>query len=451
MYQTGDTIVAISTAPGMGAIGIVRLSGPEAIAWSARVGGVGMEGKSKRSFQRVLLRDPNRDETIDEGLLLWMPSPKSATGEDVAEIHAHGSQAVLRRLVELFVSLGARPAEPGEFTYRAFLNGKMDLTQAEAVQTLVASQGEQERKQSVLQLTGGMASHLEPVEESLKNLHLQVEVRIEFPEDGLAPIEKDSFLGQVRRCLVSLERLLDSYRSGRVLREGLSVALAGAPNVGKSSLLNALLGEPRAIVTHLPGTTRDLIEGHLILSGLRVRLFDTAGIRDTEEQVEAEGIRRAREAAREADLVFWVMDASRPEQGRGEALGYRDDPRVWLVHNKVDLAVPGTQVVFPGARTFHVSCLTGEGLDALRDGIESWAKGSVGDGGIILLQERHRREIQAAVDALHRLEDAVQEGQMLDLWAEDTREAILAIGRIRGRDLGREAFENIFSRFCIGK
>lgn len=451
MYQTGDTIVAVSTAPGLGAIGIVRLSGPGAMAWSARVGRVTLDGKSKRSFHHVLFKDPNGEETIDEGLLLWMPSPRSATGEDVAEIHAHGSQAVLRRLVEVFVSLGARPAEPGEFTYRAFLNGKMDLTQAEAVQTLVASQGERERKQSVLQLTGGMASHLGPVEESLKNLHLQVEARIEFPEDGLAAIEKGAFLEQVRRCLASLERLLDSYRSGRVLREGLSVALAGAPNVGKSSLLNALLGEPRAIVTHISGTTRDLIEGHLMLSGVRVRLFDTAGIRDTEEQVEVEGIRRAREAMREADLVFWVLDASRPDQGRGEALEKKDDPRVWVIHNKVDLADPRTEGDFTEERAFRVSCVTGSGLDALRDRIERWAKGSAGDGGLVLLQERHRREVQTAVDALHHLEGAVQEGQPLDLWAEDTREALLAIGRIRGRDLGREAFENIFSKFCIGK
>jgi tRNA modification GTPase len=451
LYQTGDTIVAISTAPGAGAIGIVRLSGPEAFDYSSLIFKTKKQIEKKRQMLHGIFVEPLTQEPIDEGLLLWMTGPKSATGEDTAECQVHGSPAVLSRLVEILVSLGARPAERGEFTYRAFLNGRLDLTQAEAVQALVASRGEQERKQALRQLTGGLSAFLEPIEEKLKNLYLQIEARLEFPEDGIPDLSKDIFNNTVQNCGKALHQLLDSYARGLVLKDGLTVAMVGAPNVGKSSLLNALLGTPRAIVTHLPGTTRDVIEGEIQLSGLKVRLFDTAGIRETTEQVEVEGVRRTRQTMEEADLVLWIMDASRPEEGLPEAIQKKSADNVWWIFNKSDLASEPAKNPFPVERTLTLSCLTRNGIDGLIQKLGQWALRPEWETGVVLLQERHQREIRTAVDALARLENLIQKNESMEIWAEETKEALLAVGRVRGKNLGKEAFEDIFSRFCIGK
>ena len=451
MYQTGDTIVAISTAPGMGAIGIVRLSGPKAFEYSASLFQSSQKLEPKRQMHHGKFVEPQNHEPLDDGMLLWMKGPQSATGEDTAECQVHGSSAVLSRLMETFVALGARPAEPGEFTYRAFQNGKMDLTQAEAVQALVASRGEQERKQALRQLTGGLTAFLEPIEEKIKDLYLQIEARLEFPEDGIPNLSKDVFKKTVQDCGRALRQLLDSYARGLVLKDGLTVALVGAPNVGKSSLLNALLGIPRAIVTHLPGTTRDVIEGELQLSGLKVRLFDTAGIRETTEQIEVEGVRRTRQTMEEADLILWVLDSSRPEEGLQEAIEKMGTDNVWFIFNKSDLASQTGKNPFPTDRTFTLSCLNGKGIDGLIQKLGQWALRPEWEAGVVLLQERHQSEIRKAVDALANLESLIQKNESLEIWAEETKDALLAVGRVRGKNLGKDAFEDIFSRFCIGK
>jgi tRNA modification GTPase len=451
LYVSGDTIVAISTANGLGAIGIVRVSGPLAFELCRTIFKSTELSSNKRGMFHGFFNDPQTQETLDEGLLLWMPGPHSATGEDVAECQVHGSPAVLQRLVSVLIQAGARPAEPGEFTYRAFQNGRLDLAQAEAVQSLVAAHGEQESKQALRQLTGGLTAFLKPVEERLKDLYLQIEARIEFPEDGIAPLVHGPFLGAVKELRSILKGLLESYSRGLVLRRGFNVALVGAPNVGKSSLLNALLGTSRAIVTHIPGTTRDVIEGEMHLSGIRVRLFDTAGLRETDEHIEAEGIRRSKKTMEEADLVLWVLDSTDPKSGLEESIPTKDDARVWWVYNKTDLANPPQGSTFPSERTMLVSCRTNDGIEALVRRLEGWVAQPTRSGDILLLQERHQLEVRRAEEALGRLECLVLGKQSLEIWAEETREALHALGRIRGLHLGKEAFEEIFSQFCIGK
>ncbi len=450
MYELGDTIVSIATPPGEGGIGIVRLSGSQALTLAGLLTHSGSPLKRSRALLFRRWTDPATKIPLDEGLMLVMPGPGSYTGEDVVELHAHGSPAVLKSLVECLSRRGARPALPGEFTYRAFRNGRLDLSQAEAVQALVASHGEASRRQAMSQLTGGLSSHLEPLEERLKSLYLQLEARLEFPEEGLPDLDLSSFTREISEARLETTKLRNSYDQGRVLRQGLIVALVGAPNVGKSSLLNALLGVDRAIVTEVAGTTRDAVEGEIFLKGVRARLFDTAGFRASGDRLEREGIRRSLAVMEEADSCLWVLDASRPQEGLSDAQARAEDPRYLFVVNKNDLA-PEAPFPFPADRMIRTSCRTKEGLEALRAYLEEAASPGVIASDVVLTQERHKNEIQAAEEALGRLEKMVQAGETREKWAEELKTAALAVGRVRGRNLPEDAFEEIFRTFCVGK
>lgn len=371
---------------------------------------------------------------------------------------------LLEKIIEVLAGLGARLAQPGEFTYRAFIHGRLDLTQAEAVEALVSAQGDASRRQALRQLTGGLASHLEPMEEFLKSLYLKVEARLEFADDGIPPLDQAKFLEEVVGVQTELQKLLDSYQQGKVLREGLTVALVGPPNVGKSSLLNTLLGTQRAIVTPLAGTTRDVVEGDIRLKGVRVRFFDTAGLREAENLVEIEGIRRSRQVMEEADLIFWLVDASNPQEslselknasaGSGETEGLPVH-RVWYLFNKVDLVgdkQPWKKFPeLPALKCLGFSCETQEGLFQVLGAVESFIQTPAGGEDVVLTSTRHQQEVEKALKALINLRELMKIQQPYELWAEELREAALAIGRIRGRDLPAKAFEDIFNKFCIGK
>ncbi len=468
MYRMEDTIGAVATPAGVGGIGIVRVSGEGALAIAGRIflphRAASLEGTPggplapQRQFLFGRFKNPATGEFLDEGILLVMPGPHSYTAEDVVEFHVHGSPALLEKLMEVLVGLGVRPAEPGEFTYRAFSHGRLDLTQAEAVEALISAQGEAARRQALRQLTGGLAAHLEPLEESLKSLYLKIEARLEFSEDGIPPLDLPPFQAEVRRVQGELQKLLESYAQGKVIREGLAVALVGPPNVGKSSLLNALLGIQRAIVTPLAGTTRDVVEGEIRLKGVRVRLFDTAGIRDARNEVEVEGIRRSRQVIEEADAVFWVIDASDPEPSLKELkVGSLPLERTWFLFNKMDLvAVADPPAVLrrsglEAGKCLALSCKTQAGLSQLVGKIENLLQTPVGAQDGLLTSLRHQQEARKAFQALAALEGLIRAHEPYELWTEELKEATLAVGRIRGRNLPAQAFEDIFSKFCIGK
>jgi tRNA modification GTPase len=455
MYQLEDTIAAIATPAGIGGIGIVRLSGEKAFSLAKQTFASSHAFEPKRQVLFGKFKNPATGEILDEGLLLVMPKPQSYTTEDVVEFHAHGSPTVLEKLMEALVSLGARPAEPGEFTYRAFLNGRLDLTQAEAVEALVSAQGEAARRQALRQLTGGLAAHLEPLEESLKALYLKIEARLEFSEDGIEPLDLEKFGKETEEAGAELQRLLESYQQGKVIREGLTVALVGPPNVGKSSLLNAILGTQRAIVTPLAGTTRDVVEGEIRLRGVRVRLFDTAGIREAQNEVEVEGIRRSRQVIEEADILFWVIDASDPRESLEEIKKANlPQDRTWFLFNKKDLVKSGRPWEGTGLnpeKCLALSCRTKEGLEGIVEKVEALVQTPAAGQDVVLTSARHRQEAQKALQALEALKDLVERKEPYELWAEELREAALAVGRIRGRNLPATAFEEIFTKFCIGK
>jgi tRNA modification GTPase len=463
MYALEDTIAAVATPAGTGGLGVLRLSGAKALEIAGRI----FRGSSRRAgaggpfpllargmhFGRFT--DPGNGEVLDEGILLAMPGPRSYTGEDVAEFHVHGSPALLSRFLEVLIASGARAALPGEFTYRAFAHGRLDLVQAEAVESLVGAQGEAARRQALRQLTGGLSSHLEPLEEALKSLYLKIEARLEFSEDGIPPLDLGKFMKEAGEVEASLQRLSQSYRQGKVIHDGLAVALVGPPNTGKSSLLNALLGRERAIVAPTAGTTRDVVEGEILLEGAKVRLFDTAGIREAGDGVEAEGVRRSRLVLEEADAVFWLLDASRPGESLAELRVSSLPPdRTWFLFNKKDLI--GDKLAWKESgleekRCLALSCRTGEGLPEVLEVLRGWVRGPLSGEDAVLTSARHQAEVRAAVQALQNLRVLVESRQPYELWAEELKSAALALGRIRGRNLPAGAFEDIFTKFCIGK
>jgi tRNA modification GTPase len=435
--SVGRTIFAPATARGRAGVAVVRVSGAMAArSLEALAGSV----PAPRTARFAALDDPATGEAIDRGLVLWFPGPASFTGEDVAEFHVHGGPAVVAALLAALGRLGdCRLAEPGEFTRRAFLNGKLDLTQAEGLGDLIAAETAAQRRQALGQMAGGFARLADDWAGRLTRTLAHVEAAIDFPDEDLP----DDLLGPARAVAEALEReicgRLADGRRGEILRDGLSVALIGPPNSGKSSLMNALSGRDAAIVSAQAGTTRDVIEIHLDLGGYPVILADTAGIREGADPIEAEGIRRARARAAAADLRLLVLDAGAPEALAGFA-DLRDEATL-LVWNKTDLAAaPGDGL--------SVSAATGQGLAALVEALAARAEGVLAGGDApVVTRERHRVALEDCVDCLAR---AVA-GQDPALIAEDLRLAARALGRITGRVDVEDLLDVIFRDFCIGK
>jgi tRNA modification GTPase len=443
---TDDTIAAIATAPGRGAIGIVRISG----AWCYRVAdalfapasGVvpSVLGPDRVTFGRIV----DGDQVIDEGLLLTFRAPRSYTGDDTVELQTHGGPAVLRRVLDLCLSHGARPAGPGEFTLRAYLNGRLDLAQAESVLAIVEAESEHGRRMASAGLTRELSAALDAVQSELTAVLAGVQAMLDYPEEGVEEQVRDAPLA---RAAARIATLLATADAGRLAREGASLALIGSPNVGKSSLLNALLGYERSLVSDRPGTTRDYLEASLTLAGLPITLIDTAGLRTSDDAIEAAGVALSRMLAARADLTLLVLDRSAPlDAGTREQLRQLDPNRSLVIANKADLAAswhPSTDTV----EALEVSAVTGSGLPLLRSAIESRLLGDAVGSGLWIGNERHVAALQAAADRIEAARIAPD-----DLAGLDIEEALQALGRITGRsEVAEETLAEIFARFCVGK
>ncbi|MEO5374438.1 MAG: tRNA uridine-5-carboxymethylaminomethyl(34) synthesis GTPase MnmE [Alphaproteobacteria bacterium] len=440
-----ETIFALATAPGRAGIAIIRVSGPGSAAAFRHL--TGREVPEPRVATRVWLQDDSGDR-LDDGLALWFPRPASVTGEDVVEFHVHGSRAVVAEVLDVLTRRpGLRPAEPGEFTRRSFENGKMDLTAAEGLADLVAAETAAQRRQALRQMGGALAHLYEGWRSELVQCLAHLEAAIDFADEDLPNDVERDVDSVIDALAIKISRHLNDGRRGERLREGIHIVIVGAPNAGKSSLLNRLAGTEAAIVSATAGTTRDVIEVHLDLGGYPVVLADTAGLRDAEGEIEAEGVRRAVARAAAADLRLAVFDAGRLPDLDEETLRLVDDNTV-IVINKTDLRPGVTTVVVDGRTAFGVSALHGDGVESLlaelqRIVAERW---SMTDGPVPT-RTRHRAALMDCVSALERARGA----EMPDLKAEDVRLAARALGRITGRVEVEELLDVIFRDFCIGK
>lgn len=453
-----DTIAAIATPLGEAGIGIIRLSGPEALAIARRLFQPArpLPPGPWPSHRLILgrIKDPATGQVIDEVLLCYMRGPRSYTREDVVEIQCHSGYAVLRHLLELVLQEGARLASPGEFTLRAFLAGRIDLTQAEAVLELIQARSEAGLKVAADHLTGSLGRELSQWREEVLDLLAQVEADLDFGEE-LPPLDAAALVEPLDNLISRIETLCRSYSQGRLFQEGLQVVLAGRPNVGKSSLLNRLLETERAIVTDIPGTTRDILRESLIIEGLPVVLHDTAGLRPPQDQVEEIGIQRTREQLARADLILYLIDASQPLASEDlEQLRELTLPAL-VVLNKIDLpprvtaAELQTQVSFP---ILELSARTGAGLPELRKAIAAQAlKGVSPASGQIVTQARHRQHLERCHSHLRAARELLGGGQPLELVALELQTAAQELGQILGLEIGEEVLDRIFSRFCLGK
>ena len=452
-----DTIAAIATSvvPQQGSVGIVRLSGPEAIAIAKTI--FRAPGKQVWESHRILygrVRDPETSETIDEALLLLMLAPRSYTREDIAEIHCHGGIVPVQRTLQLCIAAGARLAQPGEFTLRAFLNGRIDLTQAESIAELVGAQSQQAAQIALAGLQGKLAQPLKQLRETCLDILAEVEARIDFADD-LPPLDEAEIRDRLQATSAQLEEILATAERGELLRNGLKVAIVGRPNVGKSSLLNAWSRSDRAIVTDLPGTTRDIVESHLVVGGMPVRVLDTAGIRATADIVEQIGVARSQQAAEQADLVLLVIDAAAgwtPEDAEIYAQ-VRDRPLL-LAINKTDLMAE-TVVEYPEAiaRVVQTAAAREEGIDALEREILAFARaGDLQAAGLeIAINQRQTAALTRAQTSLQQVQQTAAQQLPLDFWSIDLRGAIQALGEVLGEEVTEAVLDRIFSKFCIGK
>jgi tRNA modification GTPase len=466
-----DTIAAIATPPGRGGVGIVRVSGPDARAVGRRLfrsSRPGFAGLLPYRLHHGWVHDA-AGERLDEVLAAFMPGPGSYTGEDVLELQGHGGPAVLRAVLAAALACGARMAEPGEFTYRAFCNGRMDLTQAEAVAELIAAPTAAGAALARTRLAGDLGRGVAGLRARLEDLRARLCVAVDFPDDEVECLAPEAFAAGVRAVREELAALVRSFERGRVWREGALCVLAGRVNAGKSSLMNALLGRERAIVTDVPGTTRDWLEEALDLDGLPVRLVDTAGLRETGDAAERAGLERGRELTHRADVVLVVVDRTLPLAEEDMALARALGPgRALAVLNKADLpgaaqeqAGPGTLGAPDAAQWFagagfevaHVSARTGQGLAALCDALRARALGG-GAGpatGELVPNMRQARALAAAHDALEALEADLRAALPYDLLGVALETACTHLAEITGEITPSEVLDNVFGAFCIGK
>ncbi|MBW4498146.1 MAG: tRNA uridine-5-carboxymethylaminomethyl(34) synthesis GTPase MnmE [Scytonema hyalinum WJT4-NPBG1] len=457
IFATTGTIAAIATAvvPQQGSVGIVRVSGLQATSIAQTL--FFAPGRQVWESHRILygyIRHPQTQQLVDEALLLIMKAPRSYTREDVVEFHCHGGIMAVQQVLQLCLENGARLAQPGEFTLRAFLNGRLDLTQAESIADLVGARSPQAAQTALAGLQGKLAHPIRQLRASCLDVLAEIEARIDFEED-LPPLDHKVIISEIERISADVSRILATADKGELLRTGLKVAIVGRPNVGKSSLLNAWSRSDRAIVTELPGTTRDVVESQLVVGGIPVQVLDTAGIRETQDQVEKIGVERSRRAASAADLVLLTIDAQTDWTAADQEIYEQVQHRpLILVINKIDLASPeGVQYPKSINHIVKTAAAQNEGIEALEAAIlEQVQAGKVQAADLDLaINQRQAAALVKAKTSLEQMQATIVQQLPLDFWTIDLRGAVQALGEITGEEVTESVLDRIFSRFCIGK
>ncbi len=461
LFATTGTIAAIATAvvPQQGSVGIVRVSGSQAMVIAQSL--FHAPGRQVWESHRILygyIRHPQTQQLVDEALLLIMKAPRSYTREDVVEFHCHGGIMAVQQVLQLCLENGSRLAQPGEFTLRAFLNGRLDLTQAEGIADLVGAKSPQAAQSALAGLQGKLAHPIRQLRANCLDILAEIEARIDFEED-LPPLDDKAIISEIDKIAAEITRLLETKDKGELLRTGLKVAIVGRPNVGKSSLLNAWSRSDRAIVTDLPGTTRDVVESQLVVGGIPVQVLDTAGIRETTDQVEKIGVERSRRAANAADLVLLTIDASAGwTEGDQEIYEKVQHRPLIIVINKIDLVEESERTTLQSKIQNHKSKIVtaaaqNQGIDALETAIlEIVQSGKVQAADMDLaINQRQAAALTQAKMSLEQVQATIAQQFPLDFWTIDLRGAIQALGEITGEEVTESVLERIFSRFCIGK
>ncbi len=440
-----ETIAAVATPPGEGGVAIIRISGVDALSIAEKVcsGPLRSYKSHTAHFSKILNA---QGETIDEGLFLPMLAPRSYTGEDTVEIHCHGGRWVTQQVLSAVLEAGAKAAEPGEFTFRAFINGKLDLSQAEAVEQLIHAKNHLALRSAREQLEGRLSKKIRSFQQALVDIAAVIEAWVDFPEEGLEFMSTEEVIATLHSTLHHMRELASTFHEGRRLRDGVTLGLVGPPNAGKSSLMNALLGQDKAIVTPIAGTTRDVLEAEMRWGHWNYHLLDTAGIRITEDPIEQEGIRRSYAAIESADLLLCVLDATAP--GCIPSLPQEKTLFVW---NKIDLAPPPLDPSL--LHTAHISAKEGIGLDVLQQQIETLLslRCDVSSEEVLITSLRHHQALLAAIASLETVITALETGVSAEFVASDMRASLTALGTVIGTNITEEILSSIFSKFCVGK
>jgi tRNA modification GTPase len=451
-YDPKETIAAVATPPGEGGVAIIRISGQHAIAVASKIFSGPVSSYISHTAHYGTIFNA-KGESVDKVLLLVMRGKRSYTGEDTVEIHCHGGSLITRRVLDVVLQAGARAARPGEFTFKAFMNGKLDLAQAEAVQELIGAKNERALDAAQNQLQGSLSEKISHFQNSLTQTAAILEAWVDFPEEGLEFATPEQIYADLQSIHQQMSHLAATFREGRILQQGIALCLIGSPNVGKSSLMNALLDKDRAIVSPIPGTTRDVLEDHLRLNGLHFKLMDTAGIRLGEDLIEQEGIRRSKLAMAEADLILWVLDASRGLNEEDQWL-FEQMPKskTIVIWNKVDLPCP----VLPSLNLPHsvqISAKNRFGLEQLHQKIDEviWEKGPPSHEETLITNVRHQEALIRASEACQSVMTGLHTGISPEFLSLDMRTCLNELGKIRGTQVTEDILSAIFSSFCIGK
>ena len=456
MHYSEDTIAAISTGSQISAIGIVRISGSNAISAAEKIFRPFSKAKLSECEDRKLIygevRD-HKDELIDICLCTISRAPNSYTGEDTAEFQCHGSPVVLQTVLRELFLLGVRQAEAGEFTKRAFLNGKMELTSAEAVADIIDAETVDEVKNAAGQLSGAISKKTDVIYSGLTDICSHYHAVLDYPDEDIEPFVMENYKSEINGYILTLEKLLKSFERGKIMKSGIQTAIIGRPNAGKSSLLNALLGYERAIVTDIPGTTRDTVEEKVIVGGKCLRLIDTAGIRDAENEIERLGVERSRKAIDASELIIAVFDGAAALQDEDKAIleAAEKAKQGIVVISKNDLPDYNGDIIKTGLPVINLSAVTGEGLSDLEETIKDMFPYSSNPNGDILTNSRQAEAVAEALDYLKAALNAINLGETPDIVLTEAEGALNAIGALNGKNIREDITNRIFARFCVGK